>query len=511
MDNTGENVIFDNQQSNNGQNDPNADPNAQPPPDQGGMGGEVPPGGDQPSDGTDYAQDGTIGEDSGPPPPSGVKGFLFGGGKRKKILIGVVVFIFLIIIIVLIIPKNQAPKEVTLTWWGVWEDAATMQPLIDDFERQNPNIKIQYTKQDHDRYRDTLLTRINNGTGPDIFRFHNSWVPTLSKIVAPLPSSVISVNEFNQNYYPVIQKDLIQNGAIYAIPLGIDSIALFVNTDLLNAAGLSVPKDWNQFVSAAKKLTVREPETNDIKIAGAALGTYGNVNHAPDIISVMFLQQGIDPKKFSEATENLNAALAFYTAFSKGQDAVWDSSLGNSQLEFARGNAAMYFGYSWDIFALDQYKTEKKLNYTIHPVPSLLEGSGITAVSYWVEGVSARSKNQKEAMIFMKYLAQKETVQKFYSEAAKTRAFGEPYPRIDLADELKDDDVVYPFVSQLSNAGSTFFASNTHDGETGLNSRANTYLENAINGIVNDNNAVQEEVETLQEGIAKILQENGIK
>ena len=443
-------------------------------------------------------------------PPSLIAAIL-ANGLLKKILIGLGILIVVIIIIFIIIPKKPSTKNVTLVWWGLWEDKATMQPLIDKFQRQNPNIKIEYTKQDPNNYRDTLLARTNNGTGPDIFRYHNTWAPSFTSILAPLPSDVISLTDFQKIYYPVIQRDLIQNGAIYGIPLGVDAVAMFVNTDLLKAAGLSVPEDWNQFIDAAKKLTVKDKDTSKIKTSGASLGTYGNITHAPDIVSVMFLQQGIDQRKIDAASDDLKAIMTFYTSFAKGNDATWDNSLDNSQLAFARGELAMYFGFSWDIFAIEQLKANNKINYEIHPVPSLAGGKSITVANYWVEGVSAKSPNQKEAMLFMKYLTQKETLQKLYTESSKTRSFGEIYPRVDMADELKSNAIVYPFVAQLKNAGSSFFASNTHDGDTGLNTRVNSYLENAINAIINDNSSPDSEVPKLQEGVKKVLLENGIQ
>lgn len=436
---------------------------------------------------------------------------LLANGLVKKILIGLGVLFILIIVILLITPKNQTVKDVTLQWWGLWEDKSTMQPLIDDFQKQNPNIKIEYTKQDPNNYRDTLLTRMNNNTGPDIFLYHNTWTPTLTNILAPLPSDVISVEEFDKIYYPVIQKDLIQNGAIYGIPIGVDSLAMFVNTDLLKAAGLSVPKDWNQFIETARKLTVKGKDTSRIQTSGAAIGTYGNIMHAPDIVSMMFLQQGVDQRKIDTATDNLKATLTFYTSFAKDNDAIWDNSLDNSQLAFARGELAIYFGYSWDIFAIEQLKANNKLNYEIHPVPSLAGGKSISVASYWVDGVSAKSPNQKEAMLFMKYLIQKSTLQKLYTESSKTRAFGEPYPRVDMADELKSNAMVYPFVAQLENAGSSFFVSNTLDGEAGINKRLNSYLENAINAITKDNSSPDSEVPKFQSGVTKVLLENGIQ
>lgn len=507
----GENVIFEGPPTDgSADNEQDEAPQASNPPQDiqppdGGGEGEPPSDGEPPEDEA---------ESEISDAPEGIKGILK-KSLTKKILIGLGVIIILIFVIIFIIPRQSMGKKVTLVWWGLWEDKATMQPLIDDFEKQNPNIQIEYTQQDPEKYRDKLLTRINKKTGPDIFRYHNTWVPVLKSVLAPLPQDVIKSDDFKKAYYPVIQKDLTKNGAIYGIPIGADSLALFINTDLLNAAGIPVPKDWNQFMEAAKKMTVKNIDTGKIQTSGAALGTYGNIMHAPDIVSVMFLEQGVDLQNIALEKDDIIAALAFYTSFAKGGNRVWDYSkdfsLDNSQLAFAKGQLAMYFGFSWDIFTIEQMKTNKNFKYEIHPVPSLVGSQSMTVASYWVEGVSSGSKNQKEAMRFMNYLTQKETLRKLYTQASKTRLFGEPYPRVDMADELKDNPLVYPFISQLNTAGSSYFASNTHDGDTGLNKRANRYLENAINAIINKNSSVETTVPGIQRGVGVVLKENGIK
>src|SRR5207244_1425991 len=97
-------------------------------------------------------------------------------------------------------------------------------------------------------------------------------------------------------------------------------------------------------------------------------------------------------------------------------------------------------------------------------------------------GISNKSKHQKEALLFMKFLSQKDTMQKLYSQEAKTRLFGEPYARADLADLLRENTLVYPFVAQGKDAKSSFFISDTND--NGLNSQMNGYLGNAVRSVL---------------------------
>jgi multiple sugar transport system substrate-binding protein len=377
-----------------------------------------------------------------------------------------------------------------------------MQSLIDGFERENPNITIQYSQQDIKQYRERVLTRIADGNGPDIFRFHNSWYPMYASVLLPLPTDTITTTDFQKTFYPVMQKDLIKNGAIYGIPLEIDTLSLYVNTQLFQAAGLKPPTNWNDFISDARAMTVKDSD-GKIKTAGAALGSFDNVTHAPDILSLLFLQNGVDPLKIQDSSDRAANALSFYTDFDTDSNNVWDNTLDSSILAFSKGNLAMYFGYSWDYFTIKQ--DNPNLNFQIVPVPQL-PGQNVNMASFWAEGVSVKSKHQKEALLFMKYLAQKSTEEGLYAEQAKTRTFGEPYARVDLGSTLKSNPVLSTVVQEAPTAFSSPFVDSTYD--NGLNQELNTYLGNAVNAVLNGDSP-QTAITTLSQGVTQVLQKYG--
>lgn len=426
--------------------------------------------------------------------------------KILRIGLGVIILLAVIFLVFnFILPKffKKSVNTTTLTYWGLWEDSPQMQPIIADFERENPNIKIDYSKQNIKEYRERLVIRSNNRNGPDIFQFHNTWVSQLSDLLLPLPSIVISKEDFAKNYYAVAKSDLIKNGAIYGIPLQMDTLNLYVNKELFQAAGLRAPTNWIEFGNYARQLTVKD-ENNNIKTAGAAMGTYSNITHAPSIISMLFAQNGVNLKDISSNIEAASDALNFYSSFALPPSNVWDNTLDQSIRMFAEGSLAMYFGYSWDFFIIKSINPN--LSFDIVPVPNL-PGQNITIASYWVEGVSSKSPHQKEALLFMKYLAQKETIQKLFTEQSKTRNFGEPYARMDLADSLKNS-IVYPFVQSAPNAISSFFVDGTYD--NGLNSQMNTYLNTAVDSIL-EGVSPQSAAGTLSQGFSQVLKQYSIK
>lgn len=424
--------------------------------------------------------------------------------KILKIVLGIVIILGIAFFVYnVILPKFFPAKinQAKLVYWGLYEDAPIVAPIIADFEREHPNIKIEYSKQDIEQYRDRLVTRSNNGNGPDIFRFHNTWVSGLLDLLLPLPSNVISKEDFSKNYYPVVTSDLIKNGAIYGVPLQIDTLNLYINRDLFQAAGLKAPTSWIEFGNTARQLTVKD-ENNNIKTAGAAMGTFSNIAHAPNIISMLLVQNGVNLNDMSSNTSAVSDALKFYSSFALPNMNVWDDTLDRSIKVFASGSLAMYFGYSWDFFTIKSINPS--LIFDIYPVPNL-PGQNATIASYWAEGISSKTKHQKEAALFLQYLVSKETAQKLFAIESKTRNFGEPYARVDLAESL-NNSIAYPFVASAPFAVSSFFVDDT--GDNGLNSQMNNYLNIAVDSILKGT-SVQAAAETLSGGVTQVLKQYG--
>ncbi len=405
---------------------------------------------------------------------------------KKLIKIGIFLFILLTIIFVvlsLILPRLKSEDEnVTVTYWSVKEEAEILEPIIKDFEAKNPNINIEYSKQDLNDYREKLSTRIKSGNGPDIFKYHNTWYPMIREDLSPLPQETIDRNKFNESFYDVTQKDLIKNGAIYGIPTETDTLALYVNNSLFEEASATPPATWQDFIDVSEKLTKRD-ESGRITVAGAAIGTYDNINHAPDIVSLLFAQNGVDFNNISDYPEKISDALEFYTTFALTENAVWNSTLDPSLSAFSQGKLAMYFGYYWDYFEIKAQNPN--MDFKIYPVPQLLTESRKNIASYWVDGVSAQSKNQKEALKFIQFLASEETQRKIYQEQLKARGLGQPNGIKSLASELQGTES-FVFVDQSKTAGSSPFVDGTLD--NGLNDKSNIILRDAVNGILDNTN-----------------------
>jgi multiple sugar transport system substrate-binding protein len=434
-----------------------------------------------------------------PPPPKKQfpKIFVFLG-------LGIFVLILAVLLFKFVFTRQTGGKEIV--WWGLWEEESVISPLIAEYEQENPGVKITYLKQSQQDYRERLTNSLAKGSGPDIFSFHNTWVPMFANELDQIPADVYSADQFAQTFFPTASSDLTSGAGLVGIPLEYDGLALYINEDIFNSAGKTPPVTWDDLRQLALQLTQKD-EQGVIIQAGVALGRTENVDHWPEILSLMMLQNGVN---LSRPTGKLaEDALTFYTLFSS-VDGVWDASLPSSTVAFAAGKVAMYFGPSWRVFEIIQQNPN--LKFKTVPVPQLPKEAGqveINYASYWAQGVWARSKSKTEAWKFLKFISSRESLEKIYQNAAKIRAFGQPYPRTDMTDLLKDQPVLGSIIAGAPTAQTWYLQSRTWDGPTGINSLMDKYFEDAINA-VNSGTMAAKALETVSAGVSQVLGQYGL-
>lgn len=427
-----------------------------------------------------------------------------------------VVFLLIILIAVgafavirFIIPNLGKETKTELVWWGLWEDTSLVQPLIEEYQSANPNVTIKYEKKDKEDYRERLTSALAREGAPDIFRIHNTWIPMFREELSVLPGSVMSVQEFQSTFYPVAVNDLVGAEGPVAIPLEYDGLAMFINEDIFTTYSATIPTDWNDLRQTARALTIKD-ERGVITQSGASVGTVSNVDHWPEIVALMMLQNGANPNVPADAAGRGAQALSFYKQFA-ATDQVWDDTLPESTVAFATGRVAMYFGPSWRAFEIKE--RNPALNFRVVPVPQLPkptpETPDITYASYWVEGVSAKSKRQEEAWKFLKFVSQRESLEKLYQNMSQARLFGEPYSRVDMRDLLLTDPLVGGFLRLAPTAKSGYLASRTFDGTSGINTSMAQYYADAITKI-EPGREDKQAMSTLAAGVLQVLVRYGL-
>lgn len=396
---------------------------------------------------------------------------------------------------------GSSSGPVSLTYWGLWEEKQILQPLIDEYQRQNPNITINYEMRDPRNHLQTLRSRLAAGGAPDIVRVHATWVPFLVDNLAFIDAKTIDTTTYEQVFYSVNEQFLKYDGQYYGLPLMVDGLALVYNQDLLTRAGFSrPPQTWDKFREAVRNLT-RYDTSGRVVQSGAALGFAGNIDYFSDILGLMFAQNGV---AFVDAAGNVNfhnsispdgrnlgaEALQFYSLFALNERS-WDPTWENSTQAFANGKVAMVFLPSHRILQI--LNQQPSFEIGVAPVPQLPnvgQGEGATWADYWVEVVPKESENARAAWEFLNWLSQKEQLAKFYRTVSSLRPFGEPYPRSDMAQDLATDRYTHPYVQQAENYTSWYFNYGTYDGV--LNDRIVQALETAVENVANGNDPIDE-------------------
>lgn len=329
--------------------------------------------------------------------------------------------------------SNREPEQINIVYWDFW-DENLIKPVLLEYEKTHPKVKISYTSQSQLNYRTRLSTQLKEGAGPDIFPIHNSWLPLFLSDISPAPANIFSLSDYKSTFYPVAFDSFVTDNEVYAVPLGVDGLVLFVNTDILSAANVAIPTNWSEFVSSATKVTVKD-SNGLIKTAGAGIGSTTNIDYWSDILGLMLLQQQTVNLK-DPSPETGAEVISFYTGFmTDPTKKVWDINLPQSTEMFTSGNLAFYFAPF--IKASEIEAANPGLKFKVVPVPQL-PGGKTTWGTFWGESVSNQAKFKKESWEFIKFLTSKEV----------SRVFAIPNARVDMASEQIKDEVLGPFIEQ---------------------------------------------------------------
>jgi hypothetical protein len=98
-------------------------------------------------------------------------------------------------------------------------------------------------------------------------------------------------------------------------------------------------------------------------------------------------------------------------------------------------------------------------------------------------------------------------MKKMYSDQSEIRAFGEPYSRVELANDLASQPLVAPYLADAPTAQGWYLSSFTHD--NGINDQLIKYYQDAVNAILTGKK-IEDVLVTLNQGTAQVLRQYGI-
>lgn len=355
-------------------------------------------------------------------------------------------------------PEDSGP--ITLNIWGFAEDEMLLRPITEAYKKERLNVTIKFTPQNLQNYRLRVQTQIANNQGPDIFIIHNSWVPMLlrTNTISQAPDSFVTLSDITRDYYPVVKDSLTFNNQIYALPRGVDGLALYYNEDILKSAGVAVPQTWEQFREIAIKTTVVGSD-GKIKTAGAAMGTTNNVDYWSDILGLLFFQQLVNPE--TPDTEAGAEVIDFYTSFYNDPSRrVWDRDLEASTQMFKDGRLTFLIAPSSKIAYLKD--VNPALNFKTAPLPQLASRY-VSYGSFWAYAVANNSQYKDAAWDFLTFLTSEGGEYTYNQEALRSGRLPLPYAHKNLQKELSQDPLFGIFAYQGPFYKSWYLSSGTLD------------------------------------------------
>ena len=156
--------------------------------------------------------------------------------------------------------SSQGPTEISFMMWGAPEELAVWQAVVDDFQKANSNITVKVDVSDWDSYWTKLNTLIAGNTPPDVFAMDAPlYLDWQSRGALLNLQPYIDANPgFLDGFYPQTLTAYKLTDGYYGLPRDFQTIVLFYNKDMFDAAGVEYPSaDWtyDDLMAAAKALT----------------------------------------------------------------------------------------------------------------------------------------------------------------------------------------------------------------------------------------------------------------
>lgn len=165
-------------------------------------------------------------------------------------------FLFIAIIIFLVIltapyhnftNKNQNQAEVIFWTLQMSDFSDYMNKVINDFEAQNPDIKIKWIDVPFSEGEKRTLASVLSDNPPDLINLNPDFSATLAQKGTLYEIPTDKTTEFNQE----IIDSLKYNDKLYSIPWYATSAVTIYNKTLIQKAGINVPKTYDEIKLAA--------------------------------------------------------------------------------------------------------------------------------------------------------------------------------------------------------------------------------------------------------------------
>jgi multiple sugar transport system substrate-binding protein len=350
---------------------------------------------------------------------------------------------------------GKKEDEVVTIKYALWDStqAPVYRELADEFEKQNPNIKVEIELTPFQQYWTKLEAATTGGQMPDVIWMSaaNFEKYAINGMLLPLDENIknagIDMNKYVEGTTKLYQMD----GQQYGMPKDVDSIAMWYNKELFDKAGVEYPTDewtWEDMKKAA------------IKIQSTLDGVYGVVLPLNDAqasyYNVIPQNEGFviseDKKTSGYGDPNTIEAISMIKdLMDSGASPDYTTVVENKANEmFQSGQVAMLYDGAWRAV---EFNHNEELNKKVGVVTMPKIKNKSTVVHGLGLVIGKTTKHPEEAWKLIEFLSTKEAHEKVGKSGIVIPAYietqslwAESYKTIDVSayvDALKEN-VPYP-------------------------------------------------------------------
>ncbi|MGF9710637.1 ABC transporter substrate-binding protein [Paenibacillus naphthalenovorans] len=313
--------------------------------------------------------------------------------------------------------KNGKPYAGTsiTAYMGVSPAADVIRSMLPEFESQT-GLKVNLQILANEQLSQKLSVQLTAGSSnPDVFMirpleevklFHkNGWVQPLDEYVRRNPD--YDFDDFSKSAIESTTAD----GKLISVPLSTEQQILYYRKDLLEQAGIPVPKTLDELEEAVKKL--HDPDN----------GVYGFVargqrNALVTQLSSFLYSEGADFQKDGKATINTPEAIKGISRYANllknyGPPGVLNMAWPQAMGVFAQGKAAFFTDASAIYSSMLDPGTSKivnKVGFAMFPAGQA--GAKPFNITAWGMAMNSASANKEAAWTFIEWATGKDLVLK---------------------------------------------------------------------------------------------------
>jgi multiple sugar transport system substrate-binding protein len=301
-------------------------------------------------------------------------------------------------------------------FWAMGREGEVVAELIPEFEKLNPNIRVELQQIPWTAAHEKLLTAFAGRVTPDIAQLGSSWVPELVALGALEPIdkfAAASQAVQPRDYFAGIWGGNVINGRTWGVPWYADTRILFYRSDLLRQAGFAeVPDDWAGWLKAMRAIKQRgAPRDYAIFLPineYEPLLAFGLQQPEP------LLRDGGRYGNF-QSPGFVRASEFYLDMFRQGlAPRATNTQISNIHDEFAKGHFAFVITGPWNIGEFKRrMPADRQDDWMTAPLPGPT-GPGLSIAGGSSLGVFARSERKAAAWKLIEYLSRPEVQLRFF-------------------------------------------------------------------------------------------------